>query len=564
MTHDAPTGPTARTITGTGVVPGVAFAPAVWKRERAQTVPVATHVPAQGRPAEVERLVTAADVVAGRLDARASAVTGVAAEVLHATAALTRDPAWRRAASRLIESGTSAEEAAVASIAQFVASFEQLGGTMAERASDLRDIRDRVVAQLRGLPEPGVPVPDHPVVLLADDLAPADTAVLDPRLVTALVTALGGPTSHTAIICRQLGIPCVVAAAGLGSVVDGEAVLVDGTAGTLAVGVEESVAREVVTRDERRRRDVRAWTGPAATSDGSRVSLLANVQDGAGARSAADTPAEGVGLFRTELCFFNADTEPDVETQSEIYGEVLDAFPGRPVVLRTLDAGSDKPLRFASTPREDNPALGIRGIRTTLRDEGLLTRQLDAVALAVAARPGTPAPWVMAPMVSTLPEARSFAASCRERGLVPGLMVEVPSVVVLAERFLAQVDFLSVGTNDLSQYAMAADRMSPRLARLTDPWQPAVLALTRAAAQAGRTAGKPVGVCGEAAADPHLACVLVGLGVTSLSMAPSALAPVGVQLGRVDAATCERAADAAMAADDEAAAREAAVTILEG
>jgi phosphotransferase system enzyme I (PtsI) len=239
---------------------------------------------------------------------------------------------------------------------------------------------------------------------------------------------------------------------------------------------------------------------------------------------------------------------------------VFEAFAGRKVVLRTLDAGSDKPLAFATPPDEANPALGVRGLRVARRDPGLLERQLDAVAEA-ARRTGS-TPWVMAPMVATVTEAAAFAAAVRARGLVPGVMIEVPSAALHAERLLAHVDFLSIGTNDLSQYTLAADRLSADLADLTDPWQPALLHLVRVTAEAGERQGKPVGVCGEAAADPMLACVLVGLGITSLSCAASAVAGVGARLATVDRDDCRRAAEAALAADDPQSARAAARAVL--
>src|SRR3954449_6810898 len=204
--------------------------------------------------------------------------------------------------------------------------------------------------------------------------------------------------------------------------------------------------------------------------------------------------AEGVGLFRTELAFLGRAQEPSVEEQAAGYAEVLAAFPGRKVVIRTLDAGSDKPLAFATSPDEANPALGVRGLRVARGNPGLLERQLDAVAEA-AARTGS-TPWVMAPMVATVPEAAEFAAAVRSRGLVPGVMIEVPSAALHAERLLAHVDFLSIGTNDLSQYALAADRLSADLAELTDPWQPALLQLVGLTAEAGRRGGEPGGVGG--------------------------------------------------------------------
>lgn len=549
------------TIIGTGVVPGVARGPALWTSPRPQLPEHQPTVAEPERAAETDRFRAAADTVSGRLADRASAVSGAAANVLGANAALARDKGWLKAAEKRIAGGMPAAHAAVAATEQFTTLFEKMGGLMAERVTDLRDIRDRVIAELLGQPEPGVPTPTKPSVLLADDLAPADTAGLDPQLIVALVTELGGPTSHTAIIARQLGIPCIVAAEAIGGIAVGTDLLVDGAAGTVRVGVDAEEADRLVTEDAIRREAIRAWRGPARTADGHDVQLLANVQDGAGARAAAErSEAQGIGLFRTELCFLSAETEPTTERQQEIYADVLAAFPDRKVVIRTLDAGSDKPLKFANLEDEENPAMGVRGIRLAAGNPGLLTHQLDAVAGA-ARQTGTQ-PWVMAPMVATVDEARDFAAACRERDLVPGIMVEVPAVAVRARFYLEHVDFLSIGTNDLAQYTMAADRMSPRLAAFTDPWQPGVLQLVADTARAGTEAGKPVGVCGEAAADPQLACVLIGFGITSLSMAHGAVAGVGAQLASVTLEQCREAAEAVLAAPDAQTARTAARVAL--
>lgn len=558
-----------RTLRGTGVVPGIGYAPAAWKRERVQDLGPTETIAEDAREAEAEKVVSAAGVVGERLEQRAGAATGVASEVLAATASLARDRGWRKTALNLIrKEGVPAARATTTAIDGFVEKFEKLGGLMAERATDLRDVRDRVVAQILGYPEPGVPVPTAPAVLLADDLAPADTAGLDPELIVGLVTTLGGPTSHTAIICRQLGIPCIVAASELSpsSVPQGELVLVDGEAGTLTMGADPEQAKGLVEAEAQRREAIKSWRGPGQTADGEAIQLLANIQDGAGARRAATTQAEGVGLFRTELAFFHADSEPSVDDQAEIYSEIIDAFGERKVVIRTLDAGSDKPLKYASMPDEENPALGVRGIRIAMtRDMGLLTRQLDGIAASIRkakGEGGSPTVWVMAPMVATVDEAKTFGEACRSRGIVPGIMVEVPAVALLAKQFLQYVDFLSIGTNDLTQYTMAADRMAPQLASLTDPWQPGVLSLVAMTAAAGAEAGKPVGVCGEAAADPLLACVLVGMGVTSLSMAASAIAPVGAKLATVTREQCRAAAEAVKGAEDVAQAKELAAQAL--
>lgn len=549
-------------LRGVPVVPGVQYAPVI---RPGHAVPVERlaaqpEIEEAARPAEVSRFVAAANAVAQRLRDRAAHATGAASEVLAATAMLAQDRAWLGAAEKRIGQGSPAVRATVDAVAQFTDLFTQMGGLMAERVTDLRDIRDRVVAELSGLAEPGVPVPDVPSILCAEDLAPADTAGLDPALVVGLATTLGGPTSHTAIIARQLGIPCVVAVGGLDDVQAGTRVLLDGTRGIIAVDPEPAEARAEVERAGVIAAATAGWAGPGATADGHPVAVLANVQDGAAARAALEVPAEGIGLFRTELCFLNRDSEPSVDEQAQIYGEVLEAFSGHKVVIRTLDAGSDKPLKFAGHPDEANPALGVRGIRIAAGNPGLLERQLEAIA-AAAQRTGT-SPWVMAPMIATAEEARNFAERVRAHGLTPGVMIEVPAAALLADRILAHVDFLSIGTNDLAQYTMAADRMSAELATLTDPWQPAVVALVALAAKAGVEADKPVGVCGEAAADPLLACVLAGLGVSSLSAAAAAVRAVGAKLSTVTLQQCRDAAEAVLRTSSAAEARAAAARVL--
>ena len=548
-------------VRGTGVVAGYAYAPVAWTRPSPVPPASTTVVGEDDRPGEVERFKAAVETVANRFEDRASTATGVASEVLGATAALARDRGWSRAATKLINAGTSAEGATTQAIGQFVAQFEKLGGLMAERTTDLKDIRNRVVAELMGLPEPGVPKPTSPVILCADDLAPADTAGLDPTMIRALVTRLGGPTSHTAIIARQLGIPCIVAASSLDTVPEGTLVLVDGTSGIITLNPDPAEADALVAEDARLREEIRSWRGPAQTADGTHIQLLANVQDGKAAAKASESEAEGVGLFRTELCFLTAQTEPSVEEQARIYGEVFGAFSGKKVVVRTLDAGSDKPVPFANHEDEENPALGVRGIRLGWTNPGLVERQLDAIQIA-AEDNGVSEAWVMAPMVATVDEAYEFAQLCRARDLKPGIMVEVPSVAMLADQFLAEVDFFSIGTNDLTQYTMAADRMSSHLAMLTDPWQPAVLRLIQLSAADGQRADKPVGVCGEAAADPLLACVLIGLGITSLSMATNAIPAVGVQLGKVTLQQCQEAAIQVAASRNSRDAKELAAKLL--
>ncbi len=551
------------TLQGTPVVPGIAHGPAVLVRGdvSAEAIERFGAGSFSGPDEALTAYVEAAAAVADGFSRKAARASGPAAEVLTASAGLARDKGLRGAVKKQLAAGDDLVAGVHGAVEQFVSIFTQMGGLMAERATDLRDIERRVVAHLVGEPEPGVQLPQTPSVLVAEDLAPSDTAGLDPEVVLALVTERGGPTSHTAIIARQLGIPCVVGAAGALELGAGTELLVDGTAGTVATGVDAEQAATLVAADRQLREASQSWVGPGHTADGTAVKLMANVADGESARGASGAPVEGVGLFRTELCFLDQAEEPDVEAQAAIYAEVLTAFSGVGyVVVRTLDAGSDKPVAFATHQGEENPALGVRGLRLSFDNPGLMDRQLDAIALA-ARQTGTET-WVMAPMVATVAEAADFAEQVHRRGLKAGVMVEVPSAALLAYRMLEVVDFLSIGTNDLTQYTMAADRMATDLAHLTDPWQPAVLQLIAITAEAGRQAGKPVGVCGEAAADPMLACALVGMGVTSLSMAAKAVRPVGAQLAAADMEACEDAAEAALAASDPLAGRAAVRAVL--
>ncbi|MBG6084361.1 phosphoenolpyruvate--protein phosphotransferase [Zhihengliuella flava] len=514
--------------------------------------------PADGAPlpdgasaeAESERLTAATQAVAANLKERAAHATGDAAAVLKATALMAADRTLLKSATRLVASGTSAESAIWEAADAVATQLTALGGYMAERATDVLDVRARIVAELRGVPAPGIPDADEPFVLWAVDLAPADTATLDPTKVRALVTSDGGPQSHTAIIARALGLPAVVAATGTEALADGDLVFVDGIDGAIVRNpgsAEEQLAEAYANRAE-----LPAFDGAGRLADGTEVPLLSNVGSGEDAVAAAAANAQGVGLLRTEFCFLGKDTEPDHEEQVAAYRAVFEQFPGRKVVVRTLDAGADKPLPFLTDDSEPNPALGVRGYRTDLATPGVLSRQLAAIADAAEATAADV--WTMAPMISTPAEAERFAALCAEAGLkTPGVMVEVPSAAVLAPQLLQRVEFASIGTNDLTQYTMAADRQLGALAELNDPWQPAVLHLIRTtcdggAAASGRPAPKPVGVCGEAAADPALAVVLVGLGVATLSMNRRALPAVAAILRTVDAATARRLADLALAA----------------
>ncbi|MEJ3744341.1 phosphoenolpyruvate--protein phosphotransferase [Actinomycetes bacterium KLBMP 9797] len=483
----------------------------------------------------------ALSAAAQELERLAASVAAPAADVLGAQALMARDPVLADRIAGHQRAGHPADRAVRAGFAEFRELLAAAGPYLAERVADLDDVRDRVLAHLHGTTLPRIPRPGYPFVLVAEDLSPAQTATLRPGQVLAIVTERGGPTSHTAILAKALGIPAVVACPAAATIGDGQSVLVDGLAGTVDVEPPAGTIAAALEREDRRRAAATAVTGPGRTADGHPVKLLVNV----GGDRDLDTTAEGVGLFRTEFLFLDRDEAPTVDEQRAAYGRVFAAFAGRTVVVRTLDAGADKPLRFATAPREPNPALGVRGLRAARRAPELLDGQLRAIAAAAADHDAQV--WVMAPMVSTAAEAADFAARAHAHGLpTAGVMVEVPAAALRAEQVAAACDFLSVGTNDLAQYTMAADRQHADLAALLDPWQPAVLELVRRTAEAGARLGKPVGVCGEAASDPRLAVVLVGLGVTSLSMAPVALPAVRAALAAHTLADCRRLAAEAL------------------
>ncbi len=558
-----------RTIKGIGVSAGRVLGPS---RRMPPPVPEpdaeAKFGPQSTVDGEKARLKDAAETVREDLKHRAQTASGDAKAVLDATAMMATDPMLLKAAGKHINAGMAPDRAIWEAGMEVAAMLQSLGGYMAERTQDVLDVRARIVAELNGLPAPGIPGSDVPFILTAVELAPADTATLDPSKVVGLVTSEGGPQSHTAILARSLGLPAVVGAPGANEVADGAEVYLDGASGTVVV--EPGVAEREAAQKYASRSALPAFNGTGSTSDGHRVPLLANVGSGKDARAAAEAGAEGIGLLRTEFCFLGRDSEPSMEEQVAAYGAVFEAFPGRKVVIRTLDAGADKPLPFLTDASEPNPALGVRGFRTDRTSPGVLARQLEAIAVASGAHEADV--WVMAPMISTAEEAADFAVLCTAAGLgMPGVMVEVPAAAVMAEAILSRVRFASLGTNDLTQYTMAADRQLGSLATLNDPWQPAVLQLISAtvAGAARATAALPaepgtataaagaktVGVCGEAAADPALAVVLTGMGVNTLSMTPRALSSVGAVLGSVTLDEARELSARALAAHSAAEAR---------
>lgn len=563
-------------LTGRPAAPGVALGPAfvLAAREREHVRDLLAHPPEGDAASELARLEAALARTAGELDAIGRAlvdrVGAEEAEIFASHAEFARDPELLALAGAAIEEGRSAVAAVTEAFATFTDLLAGAGSELlGSRVTDLEDVRDRVVDHLLGRAT-AAESPTVPSIIVAHELMPSHSAALPSASVLGFVTETGSPTSHASILARSLGVPSVVGVAGLvAAVATGDPLALDGDAGEVVVHPDaDAIGRTQRRRDELAARRVglaalRDVEG--ATSDGHRVELAANVGGPADLEVARDNGAEGAGLVRTELLFEGRTSAPSVAEQVEHYGRTLAAFPGRRVVFRTMDIGADKPLPFAARPSEQNPALGLRGLRLHLARPDLLHAQLEAL-LAVArdapADSGRMA--VMFPVVSTADEVDRARAALDEvasslgidSDLVEvGVMVEVPSAALDADALARRVDFLSIGTNDLLQYVFAADRLNADVMGIGDACEPAFLRLIAGVAEAGRRHGSWVGVCGEAASDPGTALVLVGLGVTELSMTPRSVPTVKAALARVSLADCRALAAAALSAEDARAVR---------
>ena len=518
-------------IKGVGIGRGVAVGPVI---RMAQPLPEPSDAPrAEGIAAESEiaRVEKSLALVNADLNRRAEeAANGdegakQAAPILQAVAMFASDPSLAESIKGLVQQGKTAERAVLEGFAAVEDMFRAIGGYQAERAADLHDVGQRVIADLMGAPAPGLPQSETPFVLVAEDLSPADTAALDMSKTLAIVTSQGGPTSHTAILARARGIVAVVSAAEAENLTDGTTVVVNAAKGELVVDPteEEIAAAEAAKSRAAAAKELRG--NPGSTKDGHLIPLLANVGKPADAAKALEYGAEGVGLFRTEFLFIGNSEPPTVEEQTRAYTELLSQFPGKKVVIRMLDAGADKPLPFLTPEDEPNPALGLRGLRTLRAHMDVLEGQLKALAAADAATDANL--WVMAPMVADQHEADYFVKLGKSFGLkFVGAMAEVPSIALMADKVADVADFVSIGTNDLTQYTLAADRQNDRLDDFYDPRHPAVLRLIAYVAENAQKAGIRAGICGELAADPSLTEVFLKMGIRELSVSPSFLLPL--------------------------------------
>ena len=545
-------------IQGVPAAPGIACGPAHICVERDIDYPLRGVSPSQERA----QLRAALETVNAELQALVQRSDKAIGEIFITHQEMLADPALMDEVEQRLGQGESAAAAWMSVIEAAARQQEALhDALLAERAADLRDIGRRVLAQLCGVID--TPEPAEPYVLVMTEVGPSDVARLDPQRVAGIVTAQGGATAHSAIVARALGIPAVVGAgAAMLLLAPGTPLLLDGQRGRVSVApAADELQRALTERDQREQRLQQAWASrhqPAVTRDGHAIEVFANIGGSQGIDKVVEQGAEGVGLLRTELIFMAHPQAPDVATQEAEYRRVLDGLDGRPLVVRTLDVGGDKPLPYWPIASEDNPFLGVRGVRLTLQRPQIMRDQLRALLQAADGRPLR----IMFPMVGQIHEWREAKAMVEQlREEIPvadlqlGIMVEVPSAALLAPQLAREVDFFSIGTNDLTQYTLAIDRGHPSLSAQADGLHPAVLRLIDMTVRAAHAEGKWVGVCGELAADPQAVAILLGLEVDELSVASRSVAEVKALVRQRDYQTARALALEALQQDSAAAVR---------
>lgn len=573
-------------LAGVGAAPGIAVAPA-WLYEEGAPAGSAAASPVHEDPGAAVR--AAADAAAAELEELAERVRDTGREeeagIFDGQALLAVSPSLVDDAVERAEAGeppAEAVRAAADAAAEVLAALDD--ELLAARAADVRDVGARISRILRG---ERIQLPAAPAIAVADDLPPSVTAEIPPGLLRGIVLQGGSRTAHAVILARSLGIPAIVGTSGILAALDaagraaagGEVALaIDGDTGEVVLAPDAAERAAFAARDaalaRRRERAAAARGRPGATADGRRVLLVANIGTPDDAPRALEAGAEGVGLFRTEFLFMQRQAPPTEDEQVAAYRRVFEAFgPGRPVVVRLADIGGDKGIPYLRLPAEANPFLGVRAIRLAYGDPELLRTQLRAIWRA-GGLAGV-VPHVMAPMVATLEDvtlletlrddARAAVVAagqpCAER-MVTGIMVEIPAAAFLAPELAQRVAFFSIGTNDLTQYVMAADRGSATLGYLQDALHPAVLRAIAGVVAGADAAGIPVAVCGELAGDPAGALVLVGLGVDELSADAGSLDEVRVALAAVTGEELAALARGALDAPDAAAVRAAAGVLL--
>ena len=521
----------SRKLIGLGVCPGVAFAP-VFLIEKEEST--------QDKQVTFKEIETALEKSAQYLEEKLSKIDlQVAKDVLEAQSMIARDPDLLEKIKDIMgDDLKSARQTLNKAFDIFKENLISLGGYFAERVSDLDEIKKLTINNVLGIMHSSIELNSEAIVV-ADDLSPADTASMNLKFVKGLIVARGGPTSHTAIVARNLGIPAIVGCQEALTLKTGEKVLVNGREGYVYQNPTNELINDEKKRESEYLEKFKSVLGPGKLKDGTVINLLANCGNSVDAKKALENGAEGIGLFRTELLYLNQKTPPTIDEQVEIYAEIFRIFTGKKVIIRTIDAGSDKPVPFLNSLKEENPALGVRGWRLIRQFPQVIHDQIKAIALAQEKTDCDV--WVMAPMIDTKQEAQEFAQIARSNGIKKvGVMIETPSAAIISDQIFSVVDFASLGTNDLTQYVMAADRLDSRLSDLTNSWNPAVLRMIELIGKNRQT--KPLGVCGEAGADPLLAAVLIGLGVNSLSMASNSIAEVKGFIASLSLNKCQEVA----------------------
>ena len=525
----------SRKFLGIGVCPGVASAPAY----KIETKDI--HI---DQEVSWQEIAEALDKSAKYLEDKAQKIElKVAKEVLEAQSLMARDPdLLEKIKETMGNSKKSARNTLDKTLEDFKKNLLSLGDYFAERVADLDEIKKLTLNNLFGIEEFDLQINSNSIVI-ADDLSPADTASMNLKFVKGLVVAKGGPTSHTAIVARNLGIPAIVGCKDIDAIQNGEIVLINGRSGELIENPNQDQIDMELKKEMEFKSKFKSVSGPGKLIDGTFINLLANCGNAEDAKKSLQNEAEGIGLFRTELLYLNQFSAPTISEQVKIYSEVFEIFKGKKVIIRTLDAGSDKPVPFLNSLKEENPALGVRGWRLIREFPEIIKDQIKAISIAQEL--GNCEVWVMAPMIDTADEALEFSNLARESGIKKvGVMIETPSAALVSDQIFDIVDFASFGTNDLTQYVMAADRLDSRLSDLTNSWHPAVLRIIELVGKNAKN--KSLGVCGEAAADPQLAAVLIGLGVNSLSMASNSISEVKSFIATQDLNKCQKVAQEVM------------------
>lgn len=570
-----------RRLVGIPASEGVALGPAYIYRLPETVIPERAEGSAE---LEWDRFQTAAERVrqelsdlAQQVQARSDADT---AGIFMAQAAMLQDPMLHDAIRTRLNGGVSLEQAVAEASKELAAMLERMqDGVFAERSRDVEDVGRQLLRALGGVAVDPAAGLRKPSIIVATDLAPSDTARLDPELVLGFCTAAGGLTSHTAILARTLGLPAVV---GLGEVAlehmeDGVTLALDGSEGLVIIRPSK-ISRQTLMAVQRRssarhNEMLSAAKDPARTTDGRRIRMGANIGDSESARQVSEFGGEEVGLLRTEFLYLDRSQPPPEDEQVEMYRSIFELLEGRPVVVRTLDLGGDKPPSYLDFPQELNPFLGWRGVRIYEEHETLLVAQLRAILRAAVGYRVS----IMYPMLTSLGElelANRLLERARQdlaaqgvphaSALPVGIMLETPAACVLADQFAPRVDFFSLGTNDLTQYTLAVDRTNTRVAPLYQPFNPAVLRLVAESIQAAHAHGLWIGICGELASFPLAIPILVGMGIDELSMVPHAIPEAKWLIRRVSEESAQELAQAVLQCGDERQVRELAADFARG